>query len=95
MVENLTNGQTGSKYLNSTYALCQKSAEWIVEDYQLDDGSFVPFANFSAVTFREAQAVGASKTYTPFGSTIVDIAQNDQIMTSVSTSDSTVTILRS
>lgn len=90
MVENLTRGQTVSQHVTSAYALCEQNAEWIVEDFQLDN-SLVPFANFTPVTFTNAVATG-NGTYTPYGATIVDIEQNDKILTSVSVDESSLTI---
>ena len=89
-VENQTRNQTVSQRLNSTAALCLRNAEWIVEDFELS-GALSPFANFSAVTFTNAEATG-NQTLTPLGATTVNIQQNDQILTSVLTSESCVTI---
>ena len=43
--------------------------------------------------FTSATATGPSgTTYTPSGATIIDIEQNNKVLTSVTTSGSTVTI---
>ncbi|KAH0831135.1 peptidase A4 family-domain-containing protein [Lanmaoa asiatica] len=89
-VENLTNGQTVSKSLSSTFSLCERSAEWIVEDFA-QSGGLAPFANFGSVTFMNAEATGTG-TYTPSGATTVNIQQNNQILTSVSIGGSSVTV---
>ncbi|KAH0831133.1 peptidase A4 family-domain-containing protein [Lanmaoa asiatica] len=90
IVENVSKGQTVSKTLTSTVPLCGQNAEWIVEDYTVGS-SLVPFANFGTVTFTNAMATGTG-TYTPSGATIFDIDQNNQVLTSVSTSGSSATI---
>ncbi|KAH0831134.1 peptidase A4 family-domain-containing protein [Lanmaoa asiatica] len=90
MIANLSNGQTVSKNLTSSAPLCGQNAEWIVEDYTMGS-SLVSFANFSTVTFTNAVATGTG-TYTPSGATISDINQNNQVLTSVWTSGSSVTI---
>ena len=89
-IENLTNSERVSQNVTSVVPLCRENAEWIVEDYEEGD-SIVPFANFSTVTFTNATASG-NGTYTPSGATIVDIQQNNQVLTSISTNGSSVTI---
>jgi len=91
-IENLTTGQTVNQELTSSYALCEENAEWIVEDFEEGD-SLVPFADFGTVTFTSATASGPSgTTYTPEGATIIDIEQNDKVLTSVTTGDATATV---
>jgi len=88
VIENQTTGQTVSKSLTSSSALCQENAEWIVEDYE-ENGSLVTLANFGTVTFTNAEATTSSgSTVGPSGSTIIDIEQNNKVLTSVSTSSS-------
>ncbi|KAG9313784.1 peptidase A4 family-domain-containing protein [Chiua virens] len=92
-IENLTNGRTVSTSLNSTSPLCKQNAEWIVEDFQMD-GGLVSFANFGTVTFTDAKATGQSGTsYTPSGATLVNIQQNNQVLTNVSMHGSSLAIL--
>ena len=92
VIENVSTGQTVTKSLSSSSALCEENAEWIVEDFE-ENGSLVPFANFGTVTFSNAVATTSSgSTVGPSGSTIIDIEQNNQVLTSVSTSSSSVTI---
>jgi len=76
--------------LDSTYALCQQNAEWIVEDFEGGNGNYVSFADFGTVTFTDAVATGKG-TYTPNGATVYNILQ-DEVMTSVSTNGPSVTI---
>ncbi|KDR77619.1 hypothetical protein GALMADRAFT_65656 [Galerina marginata CBS 339.88] len=92
VIQNLSTGQTVTKSLTSTSALCEQNAEWIVEDFE-SGGSLVPFANFGTVTFTNAVATTFSgSTLTPSGSTIIDIKQGSTVLTSVTTGSSTVTI---
>ena len=53
-------------------------------------GGLVPFANFGTVTFASATATSASGTTSPSGATIIDIEQNNKVLTSCSTSSSEV-----
>ncbi|KAF8444749.1 acidic protease 1 [Boletus edulis BED1] len=91
VIENLTNGQTVTQHLTSSYALCGQNAEWIVEDFE-ENGALVPFADFGTVTFSGASASGPGGTYTPSGATEIDIEQNGKVLTSVSTSGSSATV---
>jgi hypothetical protein len=93
-IENLTNGQTASESLTSDTPLCGQDAEWIVEDFTTNTSSGpsqVPFADFGTVAFTNVVAAGIG-IYTPSGATIFDIVQNNQTLTSTTTSDSSVTI---
>ncbi|KAF9241640.1 peptidase A4 family-domain-containing protein [Melanogaster broomeanus] len=77
VIQNLSTGQTVSKALTSSHALCEANAEWIVEDFE-QGGRMVPFANFGTVQFTSASASGPGGTYSPSGATIIDIEQNGQ-----------------
>ncbi|KAK2463900.1 hypothetical protein APHAL10511_004072 [Amanita phalloides] len=91
-IQNLSNGQTVSKSLSSTHALCEQDAEWIVEDYE-ENGGLVPFCDFGSVDFTNAFATTSSGSQmTPSGATEIDIKQNNVVLTSVSESSSGVTI---
>lgn len=92
VVENLTTGTTVSKSLTSSYALCEENAEWIVEDYQ-ENGSLVSLCDFGTVTFTNAYATTKSGTrVSPNGATLVDLEQNNKVLTSVAEHSSGVTI---
>ncbi|EPQ54086.1 hypothetical protein GLOTRDRAFT_62581 [Gloeophyllum trabeum ATCC 11539] len=91
VIENLSTGQTVSKSLTSSSALCEENAEWIVEDYE-ENGSLVPLANFGTVTFSSASATTGSGSIGPSGATLIDIEQNGKVLTSASTSGSSVTV---
>jgi hypothetical protein len=91
-IKNNSKGWTVSKSLTSTASLCEYNAEWIVEDF-LSGNSQVPFANFGTVTFTGATATTTSGTsVSAAGSTLIDIEQNNKVLTSSSVSGSTVTI---
>ncbi|KAJ7237726.1 peptidase A4 family-domain-containing protein [Mycena haematopus] len=91
-IENVSTGVTVSKSLTSTAELCLENAEWIVEDYE-DDGSQVPFANFGTVAFTEASATTQSgSTVGPSDAVLITMQQNNQVLTSVSTGSSSVTV---
>ncbi|KAF7353886.1 Acid proteinase [Mycena venus] len=92
VIQNVSTGQTVSQALTSTARLCQENAEWIVEDFE-EGSSLVPFANFGTVTFTGAQATTvAGSVVGPSGSVLIDIQQNGQTLTSVSSSSSSVTV---
>jgi len=91
VIENVSTGQTVSKSITSSSALCEENAEWIVEDYE-ENGSLVPLANFGTVTFTSASASTTSGSVGPSGATLIDIEQNNNVLTSASTSSGSVTV---
>ena len=91
VIENLTTGKTVTQDITSSSALCEENAEWIVEDYEEGD-SLVPFADFGTVTFTGASATTGSGSVGPSGATLIDIEQNNEVLTSASVSGSDVTI---
>ncbi|RDX46350.1 aspergillopepsin [Lentinus brumalis] len=91
-IKNNTKGKTVSHTFSGQPALCEYNAEWIVEDFE-SGGSLVPFANFGTVTFTGASAgLVSGGTAGPSGSTLIDIEQNNKVLTSVSTGSSSVTV---
>ncbi|KAG8216015.1 hypothetical protein J3R82DRAFT_8008 [Butyriboletus roseoflavus] len=50
-----------------------------------------PFADFGTVTFTNAVATG-TQNYYPSGATIVEISQNNKVLTNVTTNGASVTI---
>ncbi|KAF7359059.1 hypothetical protein MSAN_01246900 [Mycena sanguinolenta] len=91
-IENVSTGVTVSKALTSSAKLCLENAEWIVEDFE-EGNSLVPFANFGTVTFTSAQATTESGSVVgPTGAVIIDLEQNNKVLTSVSSSSSSVTV---
>jgi len=92
VIKNTSTGQTVTKSLTSSSALCLENAEWIVEDFE-EGGSEVPFANFGTVAFTSAVATtNTGATEGPSSGTIIDIKQGSTVLTSVSTGSNSVTI---
>lgn len=92
MLENITQNHTALRDVNSPNTLCGKNAEWIIEDYGQNSGQ-VPLANFGTVTFTEAVATGTVDVQ-PEGAVIclLRFPENATVLTSVSFSESSVTI---
>ncbi|KAI0824360.1 acid proteinase [Trametes gibbosa] len=90
-IVNHSTGQQVSHSFSGQPALCQENAEWIVEDFE-EGGGLVPLANFGTVTFTGASVGTSSGTLSPSGATIIDMRQNGQQLTTVSTSGSSVTV---
>ncbi|RFU77480.1 aspergillopepsin-2 precursor [Trichoderma arundinaceum] len=90
VIENLTTGKTVSKSLTSSAALGGQNAEWIVEDYE-EGSSLVNLANWGSVVFTDATASTGSSSLDATGASILDIKQNNKVLTSVTVSGSTVT----
>ena len=91
VIENTSTGQTVSQDLTSSAALCEQNAEWIVEDYE-ENGALVPFANFGSVTFSDASATTTSGAVGPGSATVIEIQQDNQVLTDVSVDDTSVTV---
>ncbi|KAJ9130922.1 Acid proteinase [Pleurostoma richardsiae] len=92
LVENLTTGKKVThSFSGQSRALQELNAEWIVEDFS-EGNSLVPFANFGTVTFTDSEATTSSSTVGPEGATIIDIKQNNKVLTSASVSGDDVTI---
>ncbi|RAH78832.1 hypothetical protein BO86DRAFT_458184 [Aspergillus japonicus CBS 114.51] len=92
-VENVTKGTTVTHTFSGGVDgdLCEYNAEWIVEDFE-ENSSLVPFADFGTVTFSSAYATQSGSTVGPSGATLIDIEQNNKVLTSVSTTSSSVTV---
>lgn len=94
LIVNLSTGQSVSQSLTSSYHLCQTSAEWIVEDAEQEQGDLLPFADFGTVIFSSAQALTASGVVGPSNAeNILDIRQNNQILTSTYLTSNSVTVM--
>lgn len=91
VIENKSTGQRVTQDLNSTSALCEENAEWIVEDFD-EEGGQVPFANFGTVTFTNASATTSSGVVGPGPATIIDIQQHNRVLTDVNVDNNDVTI---
>lgn len=92
-VTNESNGQSVSySFSGQTASLCETNAEWIMEDLS-GGGGLLNFADFgSDFTFTGATAVSNGATVDTTGATIMDISQNNQVLTSTTASGSTVVI---
>ncbi|EJD50362.1 hypothetical protein AURDEDRAFT_99891 [Auricularia subglabra TFB-10046 SS5] len=91
-VRNLSSGWTSTQQIKSGAALCESDAEWIVEDFASDGGQ-VPFANFGTVTLSNAVAGRfSSGNIGPSNATLIDIKQNDKVLTKTTVSSSSVTV---
>jgi hypothetical protein len=89
-ITNVSTGKTVSHTFSGQPSLCEQNAEWIVEDFESNNG-MVPFANFGTVTWSSATAVHSGTTVGPSGAQILDIEQNGQVLTSCSDSSTSVT----
>jgi len=94
IIQNLSTGKSITQKFTGQAALCQNSAEWIVENF----GSLVeqyPFANFTTVAFTNTTATVGGKTpklVDNTGSGIYGIKKNEKARTECLTpSSSTVT----
>ena len=90
-ITNKSSGKTVSHSFSGQPALCEYDAEWIVEDFS-SGGGLVPFANFGEVTFSGAKAGTKSGSVGPSGAGLIDIQQDNQVLTSSSTGSSSVTV---
>lgn len=94
VVKNVSTGKSVSHtFSGQSAALQELNAEWIVEDFS-SGNSLVPFADFGSVTFTGASATTSSGTVGVTGAEIIDIKQNNKVLTSVSldgTNEVTVT----
>ncbi|KAJ4413544.1 hypothetical protein N0V82_008482 [Gnomoniopsis sp. IMI 355080] len=93
VLENQTTGESVTHSFDGNVEgdLCLENAEWIVEDFE-SDSSLVPFADFGSVTFTDATATIGGETVDAGDYTaIIDIEQDNSVLTSCSASDETVT----
>ncbi|KAJ5902562.1 hypothetical protein N7495_003090 [Penicillium taxi] len=92
-VDNITTGKTVTHTFSNVDdgSLCEYNAEWIVEDFE-SDGELVPFADFGTVTFSSAEAKSGSTSYGPSSATLMDIEQDNEVLTSSSVSRDSVTV---
>jgi hypothetical protein len=86
VVENVSTGTTVTHTFTNEASegdLCEYNAEWIVEDYE-ENGSLVQFADFGTVTFTSCSATDNGSKVGTSGATIIDIEQNNKVLTSCS-----------
>lgn len=85
LVYNLSNKQSASHDFDAeAVALCETSADWIIEHFYLADGTEVPFLNFGAVDFNIARAEIEGVPVGVNGSTLVNIELKGKIVTDCS-----------
>ncbi|CAL5874387.1 uncharacterized protein PFLUO_LOCUS8683 [Penicillium psychrofluorescens] len=91
-IENTSSGQVVSHSFTGGVEgdLCEYNAEWIVEDFS--SGGLVPFADFGTVTFSNAMASDGGSTVGPSGASIMDIQQNNTVLTTSSISGNSVIV---
>ncbi|KAG0645520.1 Aspergillopepsin II heavy chain [Hyphodiscus hymeniophilus] len=85
-VDNISTGKSVTHTFSNEGSegdLCETNAEWIVEDYE-EGNSLVQFADFGSVTFTGAAAVKSGATVGTSGATIIDIQQNNKVLTDCS-----------
>ncbi|OKL60934.1 Aspergillopepsin-2 [Talaromyces atroroseus] len=91
-VENVSRGKTVTHtFLAESDELCEWNAEWIVEDFE-EGSSLVNFADFGTVTFTDCEATKDDDTVDTSGAVIMDIEQDETVLTSVTASGSTVIV---
>jgi hypothetical protein len=92
-IKNNSKNQQVTHTLSSTYALCGKDAEWIVEDFE-QSGARVPLADWGTVTFTNAYATAPNgTTYGADKAAMGNMWQDERYITrSSSTSTNSVTI---
>lgn len=71
--------------------LCEYNAEWIVEDFSTL-GGLAPIVDFGNVTFSGAEATSGGRIFGPSGASLVDIKQGENVLTSSSVTNDSVTI---
>jgi hypothetical protein len=91
-LNNLSTGQSVShRFSGQSESLCQTNAEWVVEDFTGENSTaLVPLIDFTTVAFTGASAISNGSTIDTTGATILDIKQNNQILTSCSADGSEV-----
>lgn len=82
-IENLTTGTTVTTSLTSISALRGENAEWIVEDFQLNN-ALIAFAAFGDLPFTECVASTSESSEGVSSAQIIEIENtDDEVLTSV------------
>jgi hypothetical protein len=82
LIENITTGQQASIDLSSTYALGGQNAEWIVEDFEVNN-ELVSFADFGTVAFTNCVATTEQQRVGVDGATVIEIGDAGGQLTGV------------
>jgi hypothetical protein len=86
-ITNQSTGKSVSHSFSGQTALCEQNAEWIVEDFT-SGSSLIPFAQYSKMTFTGASYTHSGTTSGVSGSTLIDMVQNGQTLSTCSLSGS-------
>lgn len=89
-IDNLTTGQSiNHTWTNNANTLCEKDADWIVEDFGEPP---VPYVNFGSVTFTDASAKTADgNAVMPSDGEVLTMADGSTVMTSCTLNNNDVT----
>ncbi|PYI20809.1 hypothetical protein BO86DRAFT_171572 [Aspergillus japonicus CBS 114.51] len=85
IIENKSTGQKATQTVSApeaTATLAGQNADWIVEDFQAGDEQ-VALTDFGTVTFTGAQAQGGGQTVGVQDGTVIELKQNNQVLTEV------------
>jgi hypothetical protein len=90
-IANNTTGKVDTIYLSSSYALAGQNAEWIVGDWMEGSTSVSP-CDWGTVSFTSAFATSSDSTRMgPEDALIINMVQNNVVLSSVSIDGSSVT----
>ncbi|KAG8215261.1 peptidase G1 [Butyriboletus roseoflavus] len=85
IIRNRTRGWATTFEVNSQREICGSEAEWLVIDYRLPNGLYIPLAKFGSVTFGGAFATGLGGVMvSPLGAALLDIVQGGAPLTATS-----------
>ncbi|KAJ4464535.1 aspergillopepsin-2 heavy chain [Lentinula edodes] len=90
-LENTSTGQSVTQTVSapdSSATLGGQNVEWIVEDFE-ENGSLVTLCDFGTITFTDASASAGSSTVDLTDGDIVDISQDNQVLTATTVDSST------
>jgi hypothetical protein len=82
IIENITTGDQAYINLSSNYTLGGQNAEWIVEDFEVNN-ELVAFADFGTVTFTNCVATTAEQTLGVETASIIEIGDSGGQLTGV------------
>ncbi|KAJ4491010.1 aspergillopepsin-2 heavy chain [Lentinula aciculospora] len=90
-LENTTTGKTVTQTISapdSSAVIGGQNVEWIVEDFE-ENGSLVTLCDFGTITFTDASASAGSSTVDLTDTVIVDISQDNDVLTATTVDSST------
>ncbi|KAJ3818450.1 aspergillopepsin-2 heavy chain [Lentinula raphanica] len=89
-LENTTTGKSVTQTLSapdSSATIGGQNVEWIVEDFE-ENGSLVTLCDFGTITFTDASASAGSSTVDLTDGDVVDISQDDEVLTATTVDSS-------